>query len=128
MTELNSASRAAIVADMLAASDRGEVSAMYASLTDDIVFRACNMPEIKGKQRFDENNRRFQGVIKSLRHEIHHIWQAAEDPDVLFAQMTAHYELPDGRRVSLPCCNVFRLRGSLIAEYQLYMDMAPIIT
>ncbi|MEA2564875.1 MAG: hypothetical protein QOD49_52, partial [Actinomycetota bacterium] len=60
------------------------------------------------------------------RHEIHDIWHAAEDADVLIARMTVHYTRLDGSSIGLPCCNIFRMRGDLIADYRVYMDINPV--
>ena len=32
----------------------------------------------------------------------------------------------DGSVVSVPCCNVFRLDGGLIAQYRVYIDIGPV--
>jgi len=37
-----------------------------------------------------------------------------------------HYTRHDSRVVTLPCCNVFRLRDGLIAEYRSYIDATPV--
>jgi hypothetical protein len=28
--------------------------------------------------------------------------------------------------IALPCCKVFRLRDGLVADYRVYMDIAPV--
>jgi ketosteroid isomerase-like protein len=49
-----------------------------------------------------------------------------EDGDAAIVEFDVHYTRRDGGVVTLPCCNVFRLRDGLIAEYRSYMDAAPV--
>ena len=37
-----------------------------------------------------------------------------------------HYTRHDSNVVTLPCCNVFRLRDGLIAEYRSYINATPV--
>jgi ketosteroid isomerase-like protein len=57
----------------------------------------------------------------------------AKDVSALAAFMTddvrlrlLHYTRLDGGEVTLPCCNVFRLRDDLVAEYRSYIDATPV--
>jgi ketosteroid isomerase-like protein len=36
------------------------------------------------------------------------------------------YTRLDGGEVTLPCCNVFRIRDGLVAEYRSYIDATPV--
>ena len=42
------------------------------------------------------------------------------------AEFDVHYTRLDGGEVTLPCCNVFRLRDGLVAEYRSYIDATPV--
>ena len=46
--------------------------------------------------------------------------------DALIAEFDVHYTRLDGREVTLPCCNVFRLRDGLVSEYRSYIDANPV--
>jgi hypothetical protein len=35
-------------------------------------------------------------------------------------------ERTDGRELTLPCCNVFRLPDGLVADYRVYVDIGPV--
>jgi ketosteroid isomerase-like protein len=37
-----------------------------------------------------------------------------------------HYTRLDGAELTLPCCNVFRVRDGAVADYRVYMDIAPV--
>jgi ketosteroid isomerase-like protein len=45
--------------------------------------------------------------------------------DVVITEMAVDYERLDGRKVTLPCCNVFRVRDGLISDYRVYLDIGP---
>jgi ketosteroid isomerase-like protein len=44
----------------------------------------------------------------------------------LIAELEVHYIRLDGREVSVPCCNVFRLRNGSVADYRTYIDVTPV--
>ena len=48
------------------------------------------------------------------------------DRDALIAEFDVHYTRLGGGEVTVPCCNVFRLRGGLVAEYRSYIDATPV--
>jgi ketosteroid isomerase-like protein len=119
-------SREAIIRSLFAAVDRRDGDTLLGLLADDVVLVFGNNDPIEGKRRFAEAQRDFSSAIKGLRHEIHDVWSAVEDPDVLIARMTVHYTRLDGSGVSLPCCNVFRMSGEVVADYRVFMDMTPV--
>ena len=45
---------------------------------------------------------------------------------VAVVEFDVHYTRHDGYVVTLPCCNVFRIRGGLISEYRSYVDATPV--
>jgi ketosteroid isomerase-like protein len=109
---------------VLAAIDAGELAAAARHLCDDVTVVFANFESFVGAVAFTQLFQQFTSSLQAVRHEIHHIWSAANDRDILVATMTAHYTRTDGKRVSLPCCNVFRMSGDLIAEYRVYMDIS----
>ncbi len=58
-------------------------------------------------------------------HTVEEEW-AIEGERVAFVQGSVTYCLPDGRSVSIPFLNLFRLRGEKIAEYRVYVDPTPL--
>jgi ketosteroid isomerase-like protein len=42
------------------------------------------------------------------------------------SEFDVYYTRLDGGEVTLPCCNVFRLRDGLVAEYRSYIDATPV--
>ena len=52
----------------------------------------------------------------------------AQDVSALAGLVTddVHYTRLDRGQVTIPCCNVFRLRDGLVAEYRSYIDATPV--
>ena len=50
----------------------------------------------------------------------------ASDREALVAELEVHYTRLDGGEVTLPVCNVFRLRDGSVVDYRSYMDIAPV--
>ena len=41
--------------------------------------------------------------------------------------MDVYYRRLDGRELTLPCCNLFRVRDGLVDTYVIYMDVNPVL-
>jgi ketosteroid isomerase-like protein len=65
----------------------------------------------------------FVGSVASFRHTVTNVWS---DGDALIAELEVRYTRLDGEELTLPCCNVFRLRGGFVADYRVYMDISPV--
>lgn len=126
MTDTALQSPADRVRSMFAASDGGDIDSMLGYLTDDVVLAFGNAEPVRGKAAVRAQAGQVTSQLKAVRHEIHDIWQAREDADAIVARMTVHYTRLDGSVVSLPCCNIFRLKGGRIADYRIYMDGNPV--
>ena len=111
---------------MFTASDSGNIDGLLNFLTDDVVLVFGNADPVRGKAAVEAQARQVTSRLKGVRHEIHDIWQTGENADVVIARMTVHYSRLDGSIVSLPCCNIFRMSGGLIADYRIYMDVNPV--
>jgi ketosteroid isomerase-like protein len=116
------------ITELFAATDRGDVEAVSRFFRGDVeVFFGNNEP-IQGRAAYAALYSQVTGSLSGVRHEIHDVWHAAEEADILLARLTVHYTRLDGLVVSLPCCNVFRLDGGLIAQYRVYVDVGPVFS
>ena len=106
---------------------RSMLDAMVKHMTDDVITQFGNQAEICGKAAFRTLFNQVGQAISGLRHDILDLWHAVEDFDVWVVQLNVSYRLLDGRTITLPCCNVFRMRGELICEYRVYMDIGPVL-
>ncbi|HEV7526510.1 MAG TPA: nuclear transport factor 2 family protein [Acidimicrobiia bacterium] len=115
------------VSDLLrrvfATFDAKDVSTLAGFMTDEVELRLGNADMIKGKTAFVDAVNGFLGSIAGVRHEIRTVY---EDGDAAIVEFDVHYTRLDGNVVTIPCCNVFRLRGGLIAEYRSYIDASPV--
>ena len=96
------------------------------SLTDDVTFVFGNQAAVHGRPDVEKTMVEFLGALGGIRHEITGLWQADGEPDTVIARMTVHYTRLDGSKIDLPCCNLFRLRDGLVADYRIYMDVNPV--
>ena len=112
-----------LVRGVFAALDAQDSAAVTARMTDDVRMRLGNADLVEGKAKFREATAAFVASITAIRHEITSMWSV---DDVVIAEMDVHYERLDGRKVTLPVCNVFRVRGGLVSEYRVYLDIGPV--
>jgi ketosteroid isomerase-like protein len=92
---------------IFAAFDAKDVPALAAFMTDDVRLRLGNAEMISGKPAFVEAVSAFFGSVARFRHQVVNVWS---DGDALIAELDVHHTRLDGRGVTVPCCNVFRLR------------------
>ena len=121
------AMRRAVIMDVFATMDSGDLDGMVEHMTDDVITQFGNQAEISGKAAFRALFNEFGQAISGLRHDVVDLWHAVEDFDIWVVQLSVSYRLVDGRIVTLPCCNVFRMRGDLVCEYRVYMDIGPVL-
>jgi ketosteroid isomerase-like protein len=121
------AMRRAVLMDVFAAMDVGDLDGLVRHLTDDVTTRFGNTAEIYGKAAFRALFNEVGQVVCGMRHDVLDLWHVVEDFDVWVVRLNVSYRLLDGRCVILPCCNVFRMRGDLICEYRVYMDIGPVL-
>jgi ketosteroid isomerase-like protein len=108
---------------VFAAFDAKDVPALAALMTDDVRARLGNADVIEGKPAFVEVAETFIASVADFRHHVIDVWS---DGDALIAALEVHYVRHDGQEVTLPCCNVFRVRDGLVADYRVYMDSNPV--
>jgi ketosteroid isomerase-like protein len=112
------------VRQLLVAVDSGDVDAICEHLTDDVSFQFGNGEAIVGKPGFKAASHAVFDTVAASRHDILHLWEVEEG--TVIAVMNVHYDRVDGRKLRLPCCNLFRVRYSRICEYRVFMDATPV--
>ena len=121
------AMRRAVLMDVFATMDAGDLDGMVKHMTDDVITQFGNHAEMCGRAAFRALFNEVGQTISGLRHDVLDLWHAVEDFDVWVVQLNVSYRLLDGRVVTLPCCNLFRMRGDLICEYRVYVDIGPVL-
>jgi ketosteroid isomerase-like protein len=108
---------------IFAAFDSRDVSALVAQMTDDVRLRLGNADPVEGKTAFIDAVNAFLGSVAGFRHHIIDVWH---DSDIVVCELEVHYTRLDGSQVTVPCCNVFQLRGGLVSGYRSYIDATPV--
>jgi ketosteroid isomerase-like protein len=108
---------------VFATFDVQDVATLAEFMTDDVQLRLGNADTIQGKTAFVDAVNAFLASIAGVRHEILTVYS---DGDAAIIEFDVHYTRRDGNVVTIPCCNVFRLRDGLIAEYRSYIDATPV--
>jgi ketosteroid isomerase-like protein len=123
MTSVEARAPADHVRAIFAAFDAKDVSALAAFMTDDVRLRLGNAEMVTGKPAFVEAVTAFFASVARFRHHLVDVWS---DGEALIAELDVQYTRLDGREVTVPCCNVFRLREGSIADYRTYIDATPV--
>lgn len=111
------------ITKMFSELDNGGVEALFPYLHDDVFFRFASYPGGTGKQTFADAWAAMSSHIKSLQHNILDSWEM-ESSAACRGEVT--YSLTDGRVVTLPFANIFKLRDGRISEYLIYIDASSV--
>jgi ketosteroid isomerase-like protein len=110
---------------IFSAFDAKDITALAELVTDDVRLQLGNADVVEGKAEFVRGLKAFFGSVADFRHTVTNVWS---DVDAVIAELRVHYTRLDGTELTLPCCNVFRLRGGVVADYRVYMDITPVYT
>jgi len=109
--------------EMFAALDAGGVPGLFPWLDEDVCFRFAGYPPGRGREQFAATWAGMSGHITSLHHELAQSWDLGDEA-ICRGEVT--YGLDDGRQLSVPFVNVFKLRDGLISEYLVYVDASAV--
>ena len=65
----------------------------------------------------------FFTTISGLKHTILREWRA---DDMIIQKLDVSYTRHDGETVTIPAVNLLRVGDGLIANYEIYVDLAPV--
>jgi ketosteroid isomerase-like protein len=105
------------------AVDAGDARRFAAVFTEDGQFIFGNAPAVVGRPAVEQAVAGFFTAIRGCRHELRRFWPGAGHCAM---DGTVTYLRHDGRELTLPFANVFVLRGEQVAEYRVYVDLAPL--
>lgn len=92
-------------------------------ITDDCVMIAGNGEPVSGKQNIGKVFESFFPAVKSTAHDITDIFETGES---LVHRGTVTYTLLDDSQLRVPFCDVFKMKGKLISEYNIYIDWSEL--
>ena len=108
---------------LFGAIDASDADGFCAYLTDDAVFRFGNAPAVHGRHAIEQAVRQFFASIRRSRHQLGRVWSTAS---TVALEGFVTYTRLDGSEVTLPFADTMVLRGDLLAEYYIYIDIAPL--
>lgn len=111
------------VVDMLRSIDRRDVDAYVSYFADDAKFRFGNYDPVHGREQIAATCKGVLDTIAGLRHEVLARWDIG---DVTVLKLDVTYHRLDARSVAVPMVVIFTRAGDLIADYQIYADVAPV--
>ncbi len=117
----------ALAADRLdalfASIDAKDTDTFLSFLTEAGVFQYGSAPAARGR---DEVRAAVDGFFASIDGLSHEVSQVFDGDGAMACEGRVTYRRHDGSEVTLPFCNVFLLDGDHIAEYRVYIDVAPL--
>lgn len=106
------------------AVDAKDIDGFLDLLTVDHRFTFGARPPVIGKAAAREQVLHFWSLIGRLRHNIRRLTVATDE--LIFVEADVDYERLDGHSVTVPCCDVIRVRGKLICEQRAYLDQSAV--
>ena len=94
-----------------------------AHLADDVVMRFGNAEPIEGRTAVRDTLAGFCDGIDGVSHALVGQWES-ESGTVVQADVT--YTRKDGGTVTVPVATIYRERGGEIADYRIFVDLAPL--
>ena len=116
------------VVDLFAVIDSMDVPTIAKAFSEDGTFRFGNSEPAVGREQVEQSVSGFFSMIGGLRHEITGVWSGTwEGGEVKSVEAEVTYTRKDGTRTPpLPVTSTLRLKGDLIKDYRIFMDLAPL--
>lgn len=103
--------------------DAKDIDGFLAMISEDHQLLFGGRPPVVGKTAAREQVLAFWAAIDSVKHNLQKIY---EQDNTVIVESVVEYGRLDGKKVSVPCCDVFTIRDGLIAETRAYLDQAPV--
>lgn len=104
--------------------DAMDADAFASFIAEDGTFRFGNADPVKGRETVRDAVAGFFASIAGIHHHDLETWGVRDGLAV--SEGRVHYTRHDGRTVTVPFVNVYRLDGDLVADYRIYVDIAPL--
>lgn len=103
--------------------DSMEAERFAAHLAEDVTMRFGNAEPIHGRAAVRDAWAGFCEGVKGVAHDLVQRW-TIDDATIVEANVT--YTRTDDRRVTVPVVTIYRERGGAIADYRIFIDLAPL--
>ncbi|MCT4646983.1 MAG: nuclear transport factor 2 family protein [Carboxylicivirga sp.] len=105
------------------ALDNKQLNKVLEFLTDDCILKAGNGEPVMGKDNIANTFESFFPAVKSIAHDVKDIFESGNS---LVHRGTVTYTRLDGSQLTVPFCDVFKMEGTLISEYYIYIDWSEL--
>jgi ketosteroid isomerase-like protein len=112
------------VHELFAKFDRGDIEGWASYLSDTASFRMGSGLPVSGPQGAKQVIHAILTLAKDVRHDLLDVWQTPQGV-VVRGEVSMH-RIKDGRRITLPFCNVFDVKEQRIERYLAHLDPSPI--
>lgn len=112
-----------IVLSLFARGESFDAEGFAQFFTDASAYQFGNFAVETNHDGIARSSQDFFDGIAAVYHEIKTMWEVGE---TVFVEMDVAYWRPDGSQVTLPCCDLFRFEGDMIAELRIFMDAGPV--
>jgi ketosteroid isomerase-like protein len=109
--------------ELFADIDSMEPDRFAAHLADNVTMRFGNADPVHGRNAVRDAWAGFCESLDGVRHSLVDQWQS-DRGNVVEAQVT--YTRKDGSEVTVPVATIYRERDGLIADYRIFIDLAPL--
>jgi ketosteroid isomerase-like protein len=116
------------VVDFFAAIDSMDAPTVAKAFAEDGTFRFGNSEPAVGREQVEQSVSAFFLMIGGLSHEITGVWSGTWDGgEVKSVEAEVTYTRKDGTHTPpLPVTSTLRMKGDLIKDYRIFMDVAPL--
>ena len=105
------------------ALDSFNIDKVLSFLTDDCILQAGNSKPVKGKENIKAVFDGFFPNVKGIKHELTDSFSSGNS--VVYRGKVTYTRL-DGSQLTVPVCDVFKMRENLISEYYIYIDWSEL--
>jgi hypothetical protein len=109
---------------IFASIDKLDADNFVAALTPDVRFRFGNADPVDGADQVHAAVSGFFGTVAGMTHHVLELWDVS--PDVAIARIDVEYVRTDGKHVTVPNLDILRWSGDKVADWQIYIDLAPV--
>lgn len=110
-----------LVRDFCASWESKDPKKIMAFFAPDAVYHNIPMAPLRGHAEI-EGFLSFLGMVKQIRFEI---LALLADGHRVFTERVDHFEMPEGKKIDLPVCGAFEIKGGKITAWRDYFDAAP---
>ena len=105
--------------------DAKDTEKLLSFLTDDCLFQAGNSNPVRGKEAIAETLDNFFPAVKRIEHDM---FDSFESETAAVYRGTVTYTRLDDSTLTVPVCDVFKMRNDKVAEYYIYIDWSALFT